>query len=287
MGVRKTLWVLALWAVALGCPPLLAVASASAPTAQAPDFNPTNPPDPSARYQLTVTVEPEQAGYASGGGKYATGTVVSVATSARAGYTFVGWTKNGESVSSQQQYRYTTTNEHVTLVAHYRYNPVSPADPQTSDTYRLYLNTNQAGCCTFNLVSGVRIEAGQTVTVAAQNVSAGFKFNGWYADGELLSTSLRFSYVMPRQDTVLEARFSYDPDSPADPNSNQDDVDNDERLRGDVNGDGHVNVGDIMAVINYMAGQTTGIEKITADVNGDGHVNVGDIMAIINIMAAQ
>jgi hypothetical protein len=56
---------------------------------------------------------------------------------------------------------------------------------------------------------------------------------------------------------------------------------------GDVNGDGKVNVGDIMAVINFMAGQTAGINKDIADVNGDGNVNVGDIMAIINIMATS
>ena len=56
---------------------------------------------------------------------------------------------------------------------------------------------------------------------------------------------------------------------------------------GDVNGDGKVNVGDIMAVINYMAGQTTGISKQKADVNGDNAVNVGDIMAIINSMASK
>ena len=60
-----------------------------------------------------------------------------------------------------------------------------------------------------------------------------------------------------------------------------------EVISGDVNGDNEVNVGDIMAVINYMAGKTTGIDKKDADVNGDGKVNVGDIMAIINIMAGD
>ena len=57
--------------------------------------------------------------------------------------------------------------------------------------------------------------------------------------------------------------------------------------KGDVNGDGEVNVGDIMAVINYMAGQTENIDKKVGDVNNDGNVNVGDIMAIINIMAGN
>ena len=53
---------------------------------------------------------------------------------------------------------------------------------------------------------------------------------------------------------------------------------------GDVNGDGNVNVGDIMAVINVMA---SGTYDQKADVNGDGNVNVGDIMAVINIMAGK
>ena len=56
-------------------------------------------------------------------------------------------------------------------------------------------------------------------------------------------------------------------------------------IKGDVNGDGKVNVGDIMAVINVMAGQGGEAEKAAADLNGDGSVNVGDIMAVINIMA--
>ena len=58
-------------------------------------------------------------------------------------------------------------------------------------------------------------------------------------------------------------------------------------IPGDVNGDGKVNVGDIMAVINVMAGQGQNINKDAADVNNDGKVNVGDIMAVINIMAEK
>jgi len=57
--------------------------------------------------------------------------------------------------------------------------------------------------------------------------------------------------------------------------------------KGDVNGDGKVNVGDIMAVINVMAGVGGEAEKAAADINGDGAVNVGDIMAVINIMAGK
>ena len=58
-------------------------------------------------------------------------------------------------------------------------------------------------------------------------------------------------------------------------------------VKGDLNGDGVVDVGDIMAVINVMAGGVPGgaATGSNADVNGDGQVDVGDIMAIINMMA--
>jgi hypothetical protein len=57
-----------------------------------------------------------------------------------------------------------------------------------------------------------------------------------------------------------------------------------EPVEGDLNGDGVVNVGDIMVVINIMA---DGDNDLKGDLNGDGKVNVGDIMAIINIMAGN
>ena len=57
-------------------------------------------------------------------------------------------------------------------------------------------------------------------------------------------------------------------------------------LDGDVNGDGVVGIGDIVAVTNVMAGIAVGISIQTrADVNHDGLVGIGDIVAIMNIMA--
>ena len=57
---------------------------------------------------------------------------------------------------------------------------------------------------------------------------------------------------------------------------------------GDVNGDGSVGIGDIVAVTNVMAGAGGDAEAAArADVNGDGSVGIGDIVAITNIMAGQ
>ena len=62
-----------------------------------------------------------------------------------------------------------------------------------------------------------------------------------------------------------------------------------EAIKGDVNGDGQVDVADIAAVISVMAGSADSGSPAdtTADVNGDGEVDVADIAAIISIMAAN
>ena len=57
-------------------------------------------------------------------------------------------------------------------------------------------------------------------------------------------------------------------------------------LKGDVNGDGAVNVADISAIISVMAGEAQEYAP-AADVNGDGSVNVADISSVIDIMAAM
>ena len=54
--------------------------------------------------------------------------------------------------------------------------------------------------------------------------------------------------------------------------------------KGDVNSDGKVDISDIVAVINHIAG-TNSYKQ--ADVNGDTKVDISDIVAIINIIAGN
>lgn len=55
-------------------------------------------------------------------------------------------------------------------------------------------------------------------------------------------------------------------------------------MKGDVNSDKKVNIGDVVAVINHIAGKE---EYAKADVNKDGKVNIGDVVAVINIIAGK
>ena len=58
----------------------------------------------------------------------------------------------------------------------------------------------------------------------------------------------------------------------------------DSKLHGDVNEDGNVDISDIVAVINQIAGTAT---YRYADVNEDNNVDISDIVAMINLIAGQ
>lgn len=55
-------------------------------------------------------------------------------------------------------------------------------------------------------------------------------------------------------------------------------------LKGDVNGDGEVNIADINAIIDMIL---SGRSDPSGDVNGDGEVNIADINAVIDIILSH
>ena len=55
--------------------------------------------------------------------------------------------------------------------------------------------------------------------------------------------------------------------------------------RGDVDGDGTVNIADVTALIDYLlSGNTTGINLTAADVDLDGNVGIADVTALIDYL---
>jgi len=56
-------------------------------------------------------------------------------------------------------------------------------------------------------------------------------------------------------------------------------------LAGDVNGDGAVNVGDVVYLVNYLYRGGLPPDPFQAgDVNCDGVVNVGDVVYLVNYL---
>lgn len=61
-----------------------------------------------------------------------------------------------------------------------------------------------------------------------------------------------------------------------------------ESVRGDVNGDGQVNVSDVTAIINYILQKPQAdFNAAAADLNGDGQLNVTDVTLVISIILGQ
>ena len=52
-------------------------------------------------------------------------------------------------------------------------------------------------------------------------------------------------------------------------------------VKGDVNGDGEINIADVNVLIGLIL---SGSVSDTADVNGDGEVNISDINTVIDII---
>ena len=56
-------------------------------------------------------------------------------------------------------------------------------------------------------------------------------------------------------------------------------------LRGDVDGDGTVNIADVTALIDYLlSGNATGINLSAADADEDGTVGIADVTTIIDYL---
>ncbi len=56
-------------------------------------------------------------------------------------------------------------------------------------------------------------------------------------------------------------------------------------IKGDANGDGEVNVSDIVEIVNYIMGKpSVNFVQAAADLNGDGEINVTDIVKVVSII---
>lgn len=248
------------------------------------DYNPTNPPEPqeNLRYRVNVVSDPVEAASVSGIGKYFEGTSVTVRYSLKtSGYVFKHWTLNGEVYSTKQSFTYKVGTEHANFVAHFDYAPTSPSDPSSSDAYRLYLQSNPEGACSFNIDNGKKVEFDNYQLVKAYP-NQNYDFVGWYDNGQLVSENIEFNYLMPARKATLVAHFNFNPASPKDPEGDgtQDNVQTTQT--GDVTKDGVINVKDVVAVINRCL-DSESAEVGLYDVTGDGKVDVKDVVQVINL----
>lgn len=175
--------------------------------ARGQDFNPDSPPEPGARYKLTVKAQPAEAATVSGGGLYAVNANVSVKAVARnANWRFKNWTDaEGEVVSTSSTFTHRKLNSAETLTANYEYQKTS----------RLTIAYDPSSIRASEVKEYV---VGVTYSFTASTYSD-YTFVNWTtSDGTVISTNLAVSYTVTENDETITAHYRFTPGSPAEPN---------------------------------------------------------------------
>lgn len=184
-------------------------------------YNPTNPAEPGSYYTLTLLATPSNGGSfnLSTTTTYTEGTNVTLRAYTNTSYQFSGWELDGEVISTSTSFTYTMPARNVKLIAHYKYNPSNPSEPTEPDLpvySKLYLSASPSVGGYFNISSGNRYEVGTSVNVRAYT-NSNYTFKNWTENGEVISTSSSFNYVMKEGDPKLIANYEYTPSNPSEP----------------------------------------------------------------------
>ncbi len=143
-------------------------------------------------YAVSLQASPADAGSLSGGGSYNHGETVTVNASPSVGYTFINWTENGNTVSADQAYSFTITDNR-NLTAHF-----SP------ETYSIVVNAQPSAGGTVS--GGGTYEHDQAATLSASPAS-GYTFLNWTENGNVVSSEQNYTFNVTA-DRNLSANFS-------------------------------------------------------------------------------
>ncbi len=152
-------------------------------------------------YTVSLSVNPANAGVATGAGDFVEGETVTVQATPNSGYQFLNWTNVGGSVvSTNSIYSFVMPAQNVSLTANFDVVPVNY-------TLTLVANPSAGG----SVSGGGTYEPGTSVTVSA-TVNSGYQFINWTdAGSNVVSNTTSFAYIMPASDVTLTANFQLIP----------------------------------------------------------------------------
>ena len=175
-------------------------------------------------FLLNVSVKPVGAGSLNTtGGVYEKNTAVSVQTTPNTGFIFQHWTLNDTIVTQERNYAFNMPLTDVEMVAHYVYNPSSPANPDTAvitpptppvTKHTLTLQAVPAVASGFNVGNTSQVVENSDVTLSPSNIATGYRFLRWERKGIVLSATASYTYHMGTANDTLTAIFEYNPTSP-------------------------------------------------------------------------
>ncbi|MEM9272021.1 MAG: protein kinase [Cyanobacteria bacterium P01_F01_bin.143] len=141
------------------------------------------------KYQLSVRVEPPEAGKVIGGGNYAVDKMVTITASKSAGWNFAHWTGDASGVDNQVTVK---MDGDKSIVAHFtaevktktepKPEPKSPFKPQINTTVRLNLWVNAEPTGAGTIDGGGEYETGSSVKIRAWAANQLWRFDHWSGD---------------------------------------------------------------------------------------------------------
>lgn len=188
-------------------------------------YNPTNPTEPGGQTEtraLNLKCSPDNACTfnIARSTSHEVGSTVKVKAYANTGFRFVRWEENGKELSTAASVNI-TMNSSRTLTAVLVYDPDSPDEPAEPQEYApVYVNVAPKGGGSLNIANGNRYVVGSSVKLAVTPY-AYYTFLNWTQEGEVISTSKSFNYVVKSVNAPITANFRYDyvydPSNPGEP----------------------------------------------------------------------
>src|SRR5574344_372760 len=174
-------------------------------------YDPISPNEPGSYNTLSIKSTPDGAGYFNINRitTQTPGVNIRIQAYDYQNYSFIAWEENGTVISTEAQLDYTMPQHDVTLVAHYKYNPENPSEPLTPVIpvfHKLILSSHPSNGGHFNINSGNSYEIGTSVNLCAYP-DRDFAFLNWTENGDVISTSSSFNYVVKANDSQLVANY--------------------------------------------------------------------------------
>lgn len=165
-------------------------------TAVEPEPQPPIPPEPGKTYAITLAVDPEGGGVASGGGTVSEGDSVTVTATPAEGYVFSGWREGTEIVSTQAIYTFqASADRSLTAV----FAAIIP-------TYTISVSVGADQEDWGTVTGGGQYQEGSSVTVTA-TPNEGYQFTAWQENGKQVSTDATYTFQVSG-DRALVAVFA-------------------------------------------------------------------------------
>lgn len=143
------------------------------------------------KYTVTVVGETADGGTYQGYGEYEYGDEAEITVTTQNGYTFAGWYADGEKISEEKTVRIFIGDGDKVLTAKY-------------EEYFFEIAVNGAS----GNVSVIRErkESGTEVVPVITDIPEGI-WDGWYENNEKISEEFEYSFIMPKADKRIEARW--------------------------------------------------------------------------------